>query len=230
METTLHRQLKSIYSTSEDQIEKKVGAYRIDVWTEEKLIEIQYSSLNSIKEKVGDLLHSHKVLVVKPVVVRKRIVNLSKKGGTVVSQRWSPKKGNLLDLFEEMLYFRNLFPHPNLTIEVPQVSIEEWRYKGHGKRRRRRESDYRLQDQLLVEMHGFSTFRNAEDLVELVSPLKKEVFSTKDLSESMDIPRWQAQKIAYTLNHTGGIEKVGKSGNSFLYSVASSEKARTKAA
>lgn len=230
METTLHRQLKSIYSTSDDQIEKKVGAYRIDVWTEEKLIEIQYSSLNSIKEKVADLIQSHKVLVVKPVVVRKRIVNLTKKGGTVLSQRWSPKKGNLLDLFEEMLYFRNLFPHPNLSIEVPQVSIEEWRYKGHGKRRRRRESDYRLQDQLLVEMHGFSTFETAFDLVNLISPLKNDVFSTKDLSESMNIPRWQAQKIAYTLNHTGGIEKVGKSGNSFLYSVCGERDSKSKVA
>ena len=42
----------------------------------------------------------------------------------------------LIDLFAELVYFTQLFPNPNLTIDAPLVDVEEWRYPGHGRRRR----------------------------------------------------------------------------------------------
>ena len=50
----------------------------------------------------------------------------------------------MLDLFEELVHFTRVFPHPRLTLEVVLVEIEEWRYPGHGRRRRwRRERSSR---------------------------------------------------------------------------------------
>jgi hypothetical protein len=45
-------------------------------------------------------------------------------------------------------------------------------------------------------------------------------FSTRELAEGIEQPRWFAQKMAYCLRHMGAIEVVGKKGNSLLYSVS----------
>lgn len=219
METTLHRQLKTLYSQSPEQLEQKLGPYRIDVVDGKQLIEIQHSSLSSIRDKVEDLVEEFPLKVVKPLIVKKRIVRLSRKGGSVVSRRWSPKKGEILDIFDELIYLRRVFPNPNLVIDIPTVSIEEWRYKGNGRRRRKRADNYQLQDQLLLEVHQTRTISEPADLLQLLAPINKQRFDTAELARTQEIPRWRAQKIAYTLAHCGVIRKVDKKGNSFVYQV-----------
>ncbi len=113
METTLHRQLKEHFAGSTGRTEVKLGRYRIDVVRGKKLIEIQCSGLAAIRDKIRRLCAEHKVEVVKPLVMRKRIVKLAEQGGEIVSQRWSPKRGKPLDLFDELIYFTRAFPHPN---------------------------------------------------------------------------------------------------------------------
>ncbi len=228
METTLHRQFKTLYSSGDSQTEKKLGAYRIDVATENQLIEIQHSSLSSIRNKVADLLENYSVLVVKPLVVKKRIVRLSRKGGKVVSRRWSPKQGDILDFFDELLYFRTVFPHPNLQIDVPQVNIEEWRYSGHGRKVRRRKDDFQLQDQMLLDVHSTIRFQYPADLINVLPPFTSNRFDTSQLAKWLGVPRWRAQKIAYTLVHCGAIRKVAKEGNTVIYQVLRSAQSTAK--
>ncbi len=43
-------------------------------------------------------------------------------------KRLSPKRGTILDLFDDLVHFMRVFPHKRLTLEVPLVDIEEWRY------------------------------------------------------------------------------------------------------
>lgn len=219
METTLHRQLKTLYSRSPDQLEQKLGNYRIDVLNDQELIEIQHSSLSAIRNKIEDLVTEHTVKVVKPLVLKKRIVRLNRKGGSVVSRRWSPKKGDPLDIFDELIYLRSVFPHPNLILDIPTVSIEEWRYKGQGRKRRRSASNFLLQDQLLLEVHDTVRISSPSDLLAWLGPIQPQRFDTARLALHLDVPRWRAQKIAYTLDHCGVIRKVGKKGNAFIYEV-----------
>ena len=80
----------------------------------------------------------------------------------------SPKRGRLLDIFDELVHFTRVFPHERLTLEVPLVDIEEWRYPGHGRRRRWRESDFQVEDQRLLEVHETVRLRTVDDLVALV--------------------------------------------------------------
>jgi len=227
METTLHRQFKTLYSAPGDQQEKEVGAYRIDVAKYDRLVEIQHSSLSAIRDKVATLLKKYRVLVVKPLVIKKRIVRLSRKGGQVISRRWSPKQGQVWDLFDELIYFRQLFPHANLTLDVPLVQIEEWRYQGHGRRWRIRQQDYQVQDQLLLSVEQTLQFQGPLDLWQIIPQLPKSTFTTQELAEHLSIPRFRAQKIAYTLQHCQAVRRVGKLGNSFIYSPERS-RARTK--
>jgi len=220
METSLHRELKSFYAGEDARFEVPVGRYRIDAVSGGRLIEIQHGRLAAIRDKVRNLLEEHRVLVVKPIVVRKLLVKRSAKGGRVVGRRMSPKRGKLLDLFDDLVHFTQVFPHCRLTIEVPMVDIEEWRYPGHGRRRRWRRHDHQIEDQRLVTVRETHRLRTQWDLWETFSCPLPHVFHTGHLAESLSVERWVAQRIAYCLREMGAVRQVGKQGNARLYALA----------
>jgi hypothetical protein len=218
METTLHRQLKEHYAGRNPRCEVRVGGFRIDAVRRGTLIEIQHGSLAAIRRKVATLLESHRVIVVKPIVAEKAIVKLTRRGGRILHQRRSPKRGRLIDLFDELVHFTSVFPHPRLVLEVPLVSIEERRYPGHGRRRRWRANDHVVEDQRLVAIHEAHHFRTAADLLQFLPPDLPQPFNTADLAVALQIPRWVAQRIAYCLSKSGAAIQTGKQGNARLYS------------
>jgi len=124
METSLHRDLKTLYAGKDAQFEVSLGDYRIDVLSGGRLIEIQHGSLAAIRDKVKTLLADHTVVVVKPIVVQKLLVKRTRKNGPIAGQRMSPKRGKLVDLFDDLVHFTRVFPHKRLTLEVPLVDIE----------------------------------------------------------------------------------------------------------
>ncbi len=217
METTLHRQLKALYAGPEARVEERVAGFRIDAVRAGQLVEIQHGSLGAIRDKIAKLLRSHEVLVVKPLIVRKTLVKLSKRGGKEISRRLSPKQGNVLNLFDELIYFTRVFPHERLTLETPLVEIEERRIPGHGRRRRWRRDDHVALDQRLIAIQSVHRFRTTADLLSLLPALLPAAFHTGQLAELLGVQRWIAQRIAYCLRQTGAAEVCGKQGNALVY-------------
>jgi hypothetical protein len=217
METTLHRQLKALYAGPEARVEERLASYRIDAVRGEQLVEIQHGSLAAIRTKIARLLEDHDVLVVKPLVARKQLVRLAKRGGKELSRRLSPKQATTLDLFHELVYFTRVFPHPRLTLETPLVEVDERRYPGHGRRRRWRRDDHIVEDQRLTAVTGVERFHSAADLLRLLPDDLREPFHSGDLAQSLGIHRWIAQRIVYCLRKTGAAIHCGKSGNTLLY-------------
>jgi hypothetical protein len=217
METSLHRELKSVYGGAASRQEVPLAGYRIDVVDGDRLIEIQHGSLSAIRRKISDLVATYSVVVVKPIVERKTLVKLDQPGGEVIERRLSPKRGSLWDIFHELVYFTRVFPHPNLTLEVPLVEVEEWRYPGHGRRRRWRRNDYQVADEKLIAIRGRHAFRSQRDLLNLLPRGMPRRFDTGDLAAAASIPRWIAQRVTYCLRHAGALREVGKRGNAILY-------------
>ena len=58
METSLHRDLKTLYAGKDAQFEVSLGGYRIDVMSGGRLVEIQHGSLAAIRDKVQALLNA----------------------------------------------------------------------------------------------------------------------------------------------------------------------------
>jgi hypothetical protein len=220
METSLHRCLKSHYARPGARYEEPLGRYRIDVHNGDELVEIQHGSLAAIRDKVRALLVDHAVRVVKPIVARKTIVRLASRGGMEVSRRLSPKQGTPLSIFDELVYFRRLFPHPNLTIEAPLVDMEELRYPGHGRRRRWRRDDHVVEDQRLVAVRSRLQLQSAADLLTLLPNSLPRPWHTGDLAAGLGIARHLAQRVAYCLKHISATREVGKRGNARLYDFA----------
>ncbi len=220
METSLHRQLKALYAGEHDASEqesRKLAGYRIDVVRGEELVEIQHGSLGAIRNKVAKLLEKHPVRVVKPLIARKTLIKLEEGGEREISRRLSPKQATVLDLFHELIYFTSVFPHPRLTIEVPLVTVEERRLPGHGRRRRWRRNDHVVSDLCLVDIVSTHIFQTNGDLLALLPNDLPQSFHTGDLAAAMQIQRWIAQRIAYCLRKTGGLNVVGKQRNAWQY-------------
>jgi hypothetical protein len=223
METSLHRDLKILYAGRKARFEVPwEGGYRIDAVAGGRLIEVQHSALGAIRDKIAVLLENHKVTIVKPIVATRMLVKQTERGGEVMGRRMSPKRGNLLDLFDELVHFTRVFPHPRLTLEVLLVDVEEWRYPGHGRRRRWRENDHEVEDERLVAIQAKHRIRTAADLAKLVrangvkGPVPKE-FHTGHLAQSLGVPRWMAQRIAYCLVRMEQLSQVGQQGNARVY-------------
>jgi len=216
MESSLHRELKQFYAAGTGQVEVSTEGFRIDVVLDGVLIEIQHGSLRAIRPKVQQLLDSHPVHVVKPIVARKHLIKLARRNGRVAQTRLSPKRGSLFDLFGELVYFTQVFPHPRLTLEAVLVEVEEVRYPRRGNVRGWRRN-YHVQDIRLLKVMQSLRLTSKSDLLQLLPEELKEPFDTRELAEAMRIPRWQSQQVAYCCRNCGVLQPVGKSGNSRLY-------------
>ncbi len=218
METSLHQQLKLGYADDPSQTEVVMGRYRIDAVRGEELIEVQCASLSAIRDKCQNLLKRHTLRVVKPVIVRTRIVRLAAPDGKVKSRRMSPKRGSILDLFDDLIYFTRIFPHPNLTIEVPLIHVEQTRVPSNKRRRRRWQKDYQVDDVRLESIESTMEFSIPADLLAILNlSAGASVFNTADLAKAIDRPRSQAQQIAYVLRKTGAIDQTGRTKTGVVY-------------
>ena len=143
---------------------------------------------------------------------------MEEKEGKVLSKRQSPKKGNWLTAFEELVYFTSVFPHKRLTMEFVLVDIAETRFPGHGRRRRRRSSDHQVQDLELTQIIDRSRIKDSTDLFQWL-PFEKipKKFVTKDLADACEISQDDAQRITYCLRETGAIRVLGKKGRANYY-------------
>lgn len=206
METTLHRQLKRHYAACDSDTEVVIGSYRIDAIRDEELIEIQCASLSAIRVKASRLLEHHRLRIVKPVILRTRIRRAKTPGGKVTSCRLSPKRGSILDIFDDLIYFTRVFPHPNLVLEIPMVHVCQTRLPA-----KRRRVDYRVHDVELESIDHRYEFHEPADLLSVIPwPRGAQRLSTEGLAQAIDRPRWYAQKTAYVLRHVGAIEANGR--------------------
>ncbi|MBX7165762.1 MAG: hypothetical protein K1X74_05385 [Pirellulales bacterium] len=219
METSLHRELKSLCGDADTQ-EVRVGEYRIDCLRGDELVEIQHAGLAALRTKTAALVKRHRLCIVKPVIASRRLIKLKRREGEIVSSRLSPKRGRLLDAFAELVHFTQVYPHPRLRLEILLVDVEELRVPGHGRRRRWRRNDFEVVDRRLVGVRERVELATAADLHRLLPDDLPETFDTQQLADAADVPRWLAQQIAYCLHRCGAAELIGKARNSRLYRLA----------
>jgi hypothetical protein len=215
METSLHRALKERYANGDDhRREVVVEGFRVDAIDRAgRLVEIQSGALGPLRGKLRRLLPERRLRIVKPVVLKRRVVRRSRQDGPVISVRYSPKRGALFDVFDDLMGVVRVFPHSNLDIEVLGVTIDEVRVP------RRRWPYFKIIDRCLGEIQGSTTLKRACDLWALLPAGcdGKEPFTSFELAQRLERPLWFAQRVAYCLRLTGAARVVGKAGNRLIY-------------
>jgi hypothetical protein len=193
-------------------VEVALEGFRIDaIDAEGALVEVQSGRLGPLQRKLQRLLPAHRVRVIKPVILRRRLIRRDRHDGADLSARLSPRRGALLDVFDDLVGLARLLPHPNLDIDVLAVEIDEIRLA------RRRRPGYRVLDRRLSAVVATVPLRQAEDLWTLLPHELPCPFTTRDLAVLLQRPLDFAQRVAYCLRWAGAVKVVGKQGNRRMY-------------
>ena len=214
-EKSLHAGLKSHFARPGDEIETQVEGFVIDIARGTTLIEIQTGGFTPLKRKLATLLAAgYHVHLIHPIPAAKWIVRQTARGRQI-SRRKSPRKGNPLDIYRELIRIPHLLPEPGLTIEAVLTHQEEiWVNDGQGSWRRK---GWSIRDQRLLEVTGSQRFSKPADYLAVIPDALPRPFTTRTLAKHLGVRINLAQKMAYALTKAGWLERVGKKGNAFLY-------------
>jgi len=170
-----------------------------------------------------DLVCEHRVRLIYPIAQEKWIVKLAKDNSGRETRRKSPKRGQVEDLFWEMVSFPQLLANPRFSLEVLLIREEEVRrYEGRRKWRRR---GWVVEERRLLGVVNQRLFEEPADWRALLPERLGESFTTSDLAEALGISRPLAQKMAYCLRESKVIELIGKRGRANLYELVGAQRA-----
>ena len=214
-EKHLHAQLKAWYMRPGDLQEVPVGGYVIDVQRgDDQLIEIQTKNFSSIKRKMMKLADTYRIRLVHPIPRERWIIKVEEDGSPAAPRRKSPKRGDVMDIFYELVSFPALMKQANFSLEV--LLIQEEQIRRFGKTRRRRDR-WIVQERRLLDVLESHTFETPDDFLSLLPDGLPKHFTTRDLADAMGRPAWFTRKVVYCLKHMDAITQCGKQGRSMLY-------------
>ncbi len=215
-EYSLHSALKNWYSLPGDRFEVKIDNFIVDIVRAPLLIEIQTKNFSAIRKKLTKLLERHEVRLVYPIPLQKWIVHVTE-SGEIVRKRKSPKKGRLVDLFDELVRTPTLVKEENFSLEVLMIEEEEVRCNdGKGSWRRRGVS---IKDRRLLKVDDRTLFRNEKDFLRFLPTDLSNPFTNRKLAKLNGISIHLARKITYCFRKMGAITTVGKRGKELIFEV-----------
>jgi len=213
-EKSLHSSIKQWYAMPGDRLEVKVDKYIIDLVREDLLIEIQTRNFSAIGNKLRALAVYNKVTLVHPIAIEKYIVIIDEVNKEI-SRRKSPKKGKLVDLFDELIRIPDLIDEENFILEILMTKEEEIRCKdGKGSWRRKGIS---IVDRKLVEVVEKVIFREGRDFYRFLPEDLPENFTNKELAKTLKITVYKARKVTYCLRKMKVIKEIGKQRNELIF-------------
>ena len=220
-EGSLHAALKALYAGTGDRVEEPVDGFVVDVSRPDELVEIQTGSFASAARKLRRLVEDHRITLVYPIGLERLLVTVDA-DGSVTERRRSPRKGSVLDVFEELVAFPELVAHPNFGLELVLIREEEIRGPvPNGARYRYPRRWWRL-DRRLVEVVRTIRVDTAADLLALLPDGLGPEFTSADIAAAGRTSRRIAGRAAYCLTRAGAIGVVGKMGRLQLYAAIDS--------
>lgn len=213
-EGALHAELRNWYRARGDRLEVPVDGYVVDLVRGDQLVEFQTGGFSSLRRKLPTLLTRHPVRVVTPIPVSRFIVRVSD-AGEVLSERRSPKRGRIEDVFAQLVSIPELLAHPNFSLEAVLVEIDEVRVHRPGRAFRRR--GWVVQSRALRTVHASHVFAAVDEVAALLPRALPDSFGTADVATAAGLSRRLAQQMLYCLTALGATARVGKCGNAILY-------------
>jgi hypothetical protein len=220
-EKTLHAILKQYYEPYRENQEIKIGGYVADIVGENGIIEIQTRSFERLRKKLAAFLPVCPVTVVYPIPKNKWISWINLDTGEAGPKRKSPKIGSPQDAFFELYKIKTLLSHPNLSIHLLLLDLEEYRYLNgwsHDKKRGSSRCD-RIPLCICEEV----ILSCPQDYALLLPQNLPDPFTVKDLQKTAKLSPRSAQCGIAVLRELGLITHIGKSGRAYLYSRSKTE-------
>ena len=135
-EGALHAQLKNWYQRPGDRIERVVDGFVVDLVRGGLLVEIQTGGFAPLRRKLELLTRQHRVRLVAPLPLVRRIIRLSDEG-ELLSVRRSPRRGRVEDIFNRLVSIPSLLCRSRFELELILTHQEELRVYRQGRAFRR---------------------------------------------------------------------------------------------
>lgn len=215
-EKTLHAVVKNYVEPNEDYHEVPLLGYVADVYRDGKIFEIQTANFNSMRSKLQAFLKEYKVTIVYPVPAVKWLRWIDEETGEITDRRKSPKTGTPYEVFKELYKIKSFLKHPNLSVWILMIDMEESRLLNGWSADRKKGScrHDRMPVELVEEIH----LDCVQDYRMLVPP-ELENFTSKEYAKATKLTVKRAQTALNVLYALDIVERTGKKGNSYLYEV-----------
>lgn len=218
-EKKLHRILKQYFEEDPQYQEVPFAGFIADIKNPDGIIEIQTSGFSSMRDKLEAFLPHCPVTVVFPTAQTKWISWIDPVTGAFSEKKRSPKKGRALDAAVEMVYILPYLNHPNLTVLVLLMEMDEYRLQD-GKRSLDGKRGSHRYERIPTDLLGAYSFHSSEDFAVLLEPFLPEPFTAKELCSFLKYRGRAASALIRVLMEVGVLERIGKKGNAFLYRIA----------
>ncbi|MBS7614559.1 hypothetical protein KEJ18_02340 [Candidatus Bathyarchaeota archaeon] len=216
-ESSLHSAAKAWVAKEGDKFEVLVDGFVVDIIRGDLLIEVQTRNFSAVREKLQSLVKNHSVRLVYPIAAEKTIVHVNE-NGKVVRRRASPKKGQLIDLFDELVRIPHLVREKNFELMVLVTKEEETRCNdGRGSWRRRGIS---IRDHHLKGVVGSFQFKHVDDYRCFLPKNLVQPFTSRQLSQHLDVSLRLARRMTYCLREMGVLKIEGKIRRALLYKIS----------
>lgn len=165
-----------------------------DIFDGQRVTEIQTANFSGFRTKLARLLEHHPVTVVHPLVRRKWLRWVDPTTGQATEPRRSPRMGSFTDAGAQLVFILPYLTHPNLTVRLVLLDVEEHRladgWSRDGKRGSHRVERYPLS---LVDTLTLSA---PADYRELVPPGLPTPFTAAQFGK---VAHLQGRKLSATL-------------------------------
>ncbi len=221
-EKTVHSVLKSYLAPDNRSHEIKVGGFVADICTGKEILEIQTRDFNKLRRKLTVFLSFAPVTIVYPIPHIKYLRWVNPQTGEISRPRKSPKTGTPYVIFDELYKIKNYLTHPNLRLKLFLIDLEEYRYLD-GWSQDKKKGSTRC-DRIPTELVEEITVNGMDEYHALIPEGLEEEFTSRDFRRVSGLPLHRAQTALNVLHFVGAVDRIGKRGNLYLYSVSGKTK------
>ena len=206
-EKTLHQIIKYYLTLDESKHEVSIDKKIVDIYINNQIYEIQTQGFDKLRSKLEALLLNYKVTIVYPIPYIKQIY-LINEYGEIISNRKSPKKGSVLEIFKELYKIKSYLKNDNLKFKIIMFNSDE--YRDQIPKKHVRSKGYKRNDQIVSEIIKEYDINKEYSLVNLLDDLNlPEVFTTEDVRKKGKVSKKTSSLVLNILSYLGYVEKIG---------------------
>lgn len=216
-EKTVHAIMKNYYEPDEDKQEIPIENYVADIYADGEIIEIQTRQFDKLRSKLSAFLPLYPVTIVYPIPREKWLIWIDEESGELSEKRKSPKKGNPYMIFPELYKIKMHLLDKNLRLRPVLLDMEEYKLlNGWSKDKKKGSTRYdRIPTQIVEEVE----INCPADYMQFVPYELPEEFTVKQFAKAAHITTSLASVTLNILYYVGTVDRVGKQGNAYVYSV-----------
>jgi len=216
-EKILHATLKHYIEPDPSLHEIKLQPFVVDILSNGHIYEIQTRQFGKLRPKLEAFLPDYPMTIVYPIPFRKWLLWIDPDSGEISKPRLSPKKGSRHDVFRELYRIKPLLSHPNLSILILFIDLEEYRLL-NGWSDDRKKGSWR-NDRIPLVLVSELFIEGPQDYRKLLPDNLPETFTSSEFAKASRISKPAAQTGLNILLSLNVISLVGKKGRMNLYNL-----------